>query len=114
MISIIGAGPAGNYAAYMLAKNNQEVNVYEEHRKIGEPIQCSGVITTALEPLIKIKKEIIVNKINKFRIYSPNGNFFEVKIKPDYVFDRGELDRYIASLAVDEGAKFFTKRFTDF
>lgn len=113
MISIIGAGPAGSYSAYLLAKSGHEVNVYEEHKKIGDPIQCSGVITPALDSLLKIKKEIIVNKIKKFRFYSPNDKSFEVGIKPDYVFDRGELDRYIASLAEKSGARFINKRFID-
>ncbi|MBI2148211.1 NAD(P)/FAD-dependent oxidoreductase, partial [Candidatus Woesearchaeota archaeon] len=114
MISIIGGGPAGSHLAYLLAKNNHEVQVYEEHKIIGNPIQCSGVITPALDQVLKIRKEIIVNKINKFRFYSPNGKFFEVKIKPDYVFDRGKLDRYIASLAIEEGVKFITKKFLGF
>ncbi len=115
MISIIGAGPAGSYSAYLLAKDGYEVRVYEEHKQIGNPIQCSGVITPALDGLLKIRKNIIVNKIKKFRFYSPNGKFFEIDIKPDYIFDRGELDRYVASLAQDAGAKFLTeKKFLDF
>ena len=36
MISIIGGGPSGNYAAYLLAKAGQEVEVFEEHRKTGQ------------------------------------------------------------------------------
>ena len=110
MISVIGAGPAGSYVAYLLAKKGLEVNVYEEHKEIGNPIQCSGVITPALNEVLKVKKEIIVNKIKKFRFYAPNGKFFEVNIKPDYVFDRGELDKYIASLAQDAGARFLAEK----
>ena len=34
MISIIGAGPVGNYTAYLLAKKGKNVNVFEEHEKI--------------------------------------------------------------------------------
>lgn len=114
MISIIGAGPAGSHLAYLLAKNNQEVTIYEEHKEIGKPVQCSGVITPALEDELKIKKEIIINRINKIRFYAPNNNFFETKIKPDYVFDRQKLDQYIADLAKEAGANFITKRFLDF
>ena len=76
MISIIGAGPAGSHLAYLLAKNNQEVTIYEEHKEIGNPVQCSGVITPALEDELKIKKDIIVNRINKVRFHAPNNKFF--------------------------------------
>ncbi len=115
MISIIGAGPAGSYAAYLLAKAGKEVHVYEEHEVIGNPIQCSGVITPAIEALIPLNKEIIVNKINKVRFHAPNGSFFDVKIKEDYVFDRAKLDQYIASLAQEAGAVFHLgKRFQSF
>lgn len=107
MISVIGAGPAGSYLAYLLAKSNYNVNVYEEHSQIGIPIQCSGVITPAIEDIIPLKKDIIVNKIRKVRFHAPNKAYFDVKIKEDYVFDRGKLDQYIASLAEKAGAKFF-------
>lgn len=115
MISIIGAGPAGSYLAYLLAKKNKEVEVFEEHAKIGEPIQCSGVITPALNDLIKIKKDILVNKINRVRFYSPDNKSFEIKIPTDYVFDRSKLDRYIASLAEKAGVKFhLNSRFLEY
>ena len=106
MVSIIGAGPAGSYTAYFLAKRGYEVTVYEAGNKIGHPIQCSGVVTPAIEDVLKVKKEVIVNRIKKIRFFSPNNQSFEVNIKPDYVYDRGELDRYLAGLAEKEGVKF--------
>lgn len=106
MISIIGAGPAGSYAAYLLAKKGKEVIVYEDGNKIGDPIQCSGVITPAIDNVLKVKNKVIINRINKVRFFSPDGNSFEVNIKPDYVYDRNKLDRHIASLAEKAGVKF--------
>ena len=115
MISIIGAGPAGSYAAYLLAKAGKDVHVFEEHEKIGSPIQCSGVITPEIEKLIPLKKEIIVNKIKRVRFHAPNGSSFDVSIKEDYVFDRGKLDEYVAELAAGAGVKFHLKeRFSGF
>ena len=35
MIAIIGAGPAGLTAAYVLSKNNIEVHVYEASNSVG-------------------------------------------------------------------------------
>ena len=106
MISIIGAGPAGNYLAYKLAQKGQEVTVYEEHSQIGSPIQCSGVVTPAIDEIVKIKNEVIVNRIKKVRFFSPDGKSFETNIKNDYVYDRGKLDKFLAEKAIEAGAKF--------
>jgi geranylgeranyl reductase family protein len=114
MVAIIGAGPAGSYSAYLLAKQGLQVDVFEEHKQIGNPIQCSGVITPAIENLLHIPKSIFVNKITKVRFFSPDGNSFETKIKPDYVFERSKLDQFIADLAKREGADFHNKRFLGF
>ena len=78
MISIIGAGPSGNYLAYLLAKKNEDVHIYEDHKEIGVPIQCTGIITPELETIIPIKKSFLTNKINQARIYSPNGSSLHV------------------------------------
>ena len=107
MVAIIGAGPAGSYLAFLLAKTGQSVDLYEEHAEIGIPIQCSGVITQEIESLIPLKKEIIVNKIKKVRFHAPDNSSFEVKIKEDYVFNRQLLDQHVASLAEQAGAKIY-------
>ena len=115
MISIIGAGPAGSFLAYKLAKSGKDVTLYEEHSQIGSPIQCSGVVTPAIDDIIHIKKEIIVNKIKKVRFIAPNNKDFEVKIKEDYVYDRGKLDRFFAEKAEEAGVEIkLNQRFQDF
>ncbi len=39
MISVIGAGPAGSYTAYLLAKAGEKVRIFEEHKEIGKPVR---------------------------------------------------------------------------
>jgi len=108
MISIIGAGPAGCYAAYLLAKAGKEVSVFEEHNKIGEPVQCTGIVTSAIKRIIDVPDSCIVNKIKKARIYAPNGKFIEVKFKDEnLILDRKKFDNYLADIAVKAGAKIF-------
>jgi len=43
-IAVAGAGVAGSYMAYRLASLGYKVAVFEEHEKIGEPVQCTGII----------------------------------------------------------------------
>ena len=106
MISVIGAGPAGSYAASLLAKD-YDVNLYEDHNKIGIPFQCTGILTSAIEDIIKLPKRLVLNKLSKVKLYSPKGASFEINLKkPDLVIDRIGFDQYIAELAVKNGAKF--------
>jgi len=107
MIAIIGAGPVGNYVSYLLAKKNNDVRVFEEHKEIGKPVQCTGIVTQEIENVIKMKKSFIVNKVNKVKIYSPNKNCIDVKLKREnLIIDRTKFDSYLADLALDAGVRF--------
>ncbi len=115
MISVIGAGPSGNYLAYLLAKKNEDVHVYEDHKEIGVPIQCTGIITPELETIIPIKKSFLTNKINQAKIYSPNGNSLHVKFaKEDVIVNRTKFDSHLGEMAKKAGATYHLgKRFQD-
>ncbi len=108
MITVIGAGPAGGFSAYLLAKSGMDVQVFEEHATIGEPVACTGVITgDVMAKRLQLPKGLIVNKIAKARIIAPNKEFVEVKLKNDIIIDRAGLDRHVAELAKEAGVKFF-------
>jgi len=107
MISIIGAGPAGNYLAYLLAKNNFDVCVFEEHKTIGLPVQCTGITTSYLGQLIELKKDFVINTINKARIFAPNNRFVDVRIDNNIILDRTKFDQYLMEKSKKAGAKFF-------
>lgn len=108
MITIIGAGPAGNYAAYLLARKNKEVKVFEEHKDIGLPVQCTGITTNLLKDIMKLKKDTIMNEISKARIFSPDKKFIEINLhQKDIILDRNKFDNQIADMAKQQGAKFF-------
>ena len=107
-VIVIGAGPAGGFSAYLLAKAGHDVQVFEEHETIGEPVACTGVITgDVMARRLQLPKELIVNKIAKARIIAPNNEFIEVKLKSDIIIDRAGLDRHISQMAKDAGAKYY-------
>ncbi len=114
MISIIGAGSAGCYAAYLLAKAGKEVQIFEEHKKIGKPVQCSGLVTASINKILGLKKSVIVNEIDRVKIFSKN-DFLELKLRnKNLVLDREKFDNYLADLAIGKGAKIFLNyRFID-
>lgn len=107
MIDIIGGGPAGSYAAYLLSKKNEEVKVYESKKQIGLPVQCTGIITSAVNDIIKIDNSLVVNRIKKVRFYSPEGKLFDVPLKkPDLIIDRSKFDLWLSEKAQDAGANY--------
>ncbi|MDD5133072.1 MAG: NAD(P)/FAD-dependent oxidoreductase [Candidatus Nanoarchaeia archaeon] len=116
MISIIGAGPVGCYLAYLLAKSGEKVSVFEEHSEIGKPVQCTGIVTSAITELIKPDKKFVINTIKRFKVFSPDENFIEFKLEnPNLILDRTKFDKYLARLATKAGAKFYLKKkFVDY
>ncbi|MEA3379209.1 MAG: NAD(P)/FAD-dependent oxidoreductase [Nanoarchaeota archaeon] len=107
MISIVGGGPIGCYSGYLLAKKGYNVRIFEEHKKIGAPVACTGILTSQIKGFIKPEEPFLINTCTRTKVYSPKGKILEVKIKPNYVFDRQKFDQHIASLAENEGAKIY-------
>ncbi len=109
MIGVIGAGPAGAYSAYLLAKSGYDVDIYEEHNSIGSPVQCTGIVTSAINEIRQVKPDLIVNKVNRVKVIAPNNNSVEIRLKtPDLVLDRARFDQSLVQQAVDAGAGLFT------
>lgn len=109
MISIIGGGPIGAYTAYLLAKAGEKVRIFEEHKEIGNPVQCAGIVSKNLFKIIDLNEKFIINKVKGARIYSLNDEFFEIKGNDveGYIIDREEFDKYLIKKAVKEGAELF-------
>lgn len=115
-IDIIGAGPIGSYLAYLLAKKKQQVNVYEEHKKIGKPVQCAGIVTSSIFKVLDFPiNKAIINKIKIIEVHSKNQCVeFSLK-KPDIIIDREKFDNLIYNQAKKAGAKFHLgKKITNF
>lgn len=106
MIAIIGAGPGGSYLAYLLAKAGKEVSVFEEHSQIGLPVACTGLLIQGFDKHLAMSDDFLIRRINTSRIYSPNGEYVEVKMKDNYLVDRAKLDQHIAKMAKKEGATY--------
>lgn len=108
MITIIGAGPIGCYTGYLLAKAGLDVEIFEEHKVLGKPVQCTGIVTNSFKNIIKPRKEFLVNTLNKVKVFAPNNDFLELNLKrEEFVIDRVKFDQYLANKAVDNGVKLY-------
>jgi digeranylgeranylglycerophospholipid reductase len=102
-ISVIGAGPIGCYAAYLLAKEGNDVKVYERKSAVGTPIQCTGILTSDFDKLGIPVDSFLINISESIEVFSPNEKV-EIKQK-DYIVCRKKFDNYFADLAIAAGAK---------
>lgn len=103
MISVIGAGPAGSHYAALAAKNS-DVHLFEEHKIVGKPVACTGILTDSVNSIIKIPDELVVSTIDRFKIVAPNGRSIYVDLKKvNKVLDRAAFDQYLFNNAIDAG-----------
>ena len=103
MITIIGAGPAGSYLAYLLANQGRKVTIVEEHDTIGKPVQCTGIVTHSIEKFFRLKNEVIAKRLDKVIVVSKN-NRISVDVD-EIVMWRDKFDRFVTGMAEDEGAE---------
>ena len=64
-IVIIGAGPIGCYAAYLLAKEGYCVDIYENHSYVGSPIQCTGLLTSDFDLFNFPMSSFLINTLKR-------------------------------------------------
>lgn len=104
-IAIIGAGPIGCYTAYLLSKSGHHVEIYEEHPQIGNPIQCTGLLTPDFDQFNFDMSSFLVNTFEELTINSKNNS---VKIKQkEYLVCRTKFDQFFGKMAKDSGVKIF-------
>jgi len=106
MITVIGAGPIGLRTAISLKEEGWDVTVIEDHKEIGVPENCSGLISvTGLEKNKIDVSDITVNKIFGAKIFSPDKTFLKIQRKKPVamLIDRKELDKSLEKKAESKG-----------
>ena len=106
MITIVGAGPAGSYLAYLLAKDGKDVRIIEEHGTVGKPIQCTGIVTHSIEKFFRLKNDVIAQRLDKVVVLSKNRR--AVIGVDEIVMWRDKFDQFVAEMAKGEGAQILT------
>ncbi len=72
--AVVGAGPAGSRTARDLARAGLRTVLLEEHRRIGVPSHCSGLISLRTLREAEIGEEAIIHRITGAFVHSPGGS----------------------------------------
>jgi digeranylgeranylglycerophospholipid reductase len=108
-VVVVGAGPAGAYAA-ATAASECDVLLIEKRQEIGDPVRCAeGVSKEGLAKFLQPQNKWIANRVTSARIFSPDGTILEVSEElagPEvgYVLERKIFDRDLAKRAAQTGA----------
>lgn len=110
---IAGAGPAGLLAATRIAEGGNNVLVLEEHKRIGEPDHCAGLLSSSgLESLnLKPPDEVVQNLVSGARIFAPSGDsiLIERGQREAIVIDRRRFDLWLSEIARKKGVDIATE-----
>jgi len=94
-VIIIGAGLGGLYVTYLLSKTTLKIAIIEEHKEIGLPFQCAGIVSQKLSRLINLPKNIILNRVKVAKIVAPSRKFIKLSgNEQPFIIDRVALDRF--------------------
>lgn len=108
---VVGAGPAGSATATGIARDGFRVLLLEEHRDIGIPLHCSGLVTPRTLEEAGVGEGLTMNSIKRADIYAPSGRHLMLgddRVRA-YVIDRVALDRSLAAGAQEDGVEMRTE-----
>ena len=107
-VAIVGGGPIGGFVAKKIANKGHNVALFEEHKKIGTPLKCAGLITPRVFDFLDFSKtKVVENEIYGAHIHSPSGNILTIggDKRHALVINRPEFDQEIMNGAKDAGAE---------
>src|SRR5258708_37532274 len=98
-VLIVGAGPAGWFAADRLARGGASVALFDG-RPPGEPKACGGGVTSKALKAWAHLLEAVGRKIDELHLYSPSGKRLHLKLdEPFAVYSRISFDTFLLARA---------------
>ncbi len=107
---IVGAGPAGSFAAELLAKNGARVALFDG-RPEGEPKACGGGVTAKALKAWPQLLNAVGRTVHELELYSPSGKRLHLDLEePFAIYSRVAFDSYLRDRARDAGAKVYSEK----
>src|SRR6266480_7959378 len=109
-VLIVGAGPAGSFAAERLANGGARVALFDG-RPEGEPKACGGGVTAKALKAWPHLLDAVGRTVNELEMYSPSGKRLELKLdEPFAIYSRVAFDTYLRDRAEEAGAQVFKEK----
>ncbi|MFN2515131.1 MAG: NAD(P)/FAD-dependent oxidoreductase [Pyrinomonadaceae bacterium] len=111
-VLIVGAGPAGSFAAERLAREGVRVALFDG-RPEGSPKACGGGVTAKALKAWPHLLNAVGRTVDELEMYSPSGKRLHLKLdEPFAIYSRIAFDSYLRDLAAEAGAKVFSEKIT--
>lgn len=109
-VLIVGAGPAGSFAAERLAKAGVRVALFDG-RPAGEPKPCGGGVTAKALKAWPHLLGAVGRSVSELEMYSPSGKRLHLKLdEPFAIYSRVAFDSYLRDRAKEAGARVFFEK----
>jgi len=107
---IVGAGPAGSFAAELLAKGGTRVALFDG-RPQGEPKACGGGVTAKALKAWPQLLNAVGRTVKDLELYSPSGKGLHLELDELFaIYSRVAFDSYLRDRARDAGAEVFSEK----
>ena len=111
-VLIVGAGPAGSFAAERLAKGGVRVALFDG-RPAGKPKACGGGVTAKALKAWPHLLDAVGRTVDELEMYAPSGKRLHLKLdEPFAIYSRVAFDSYLRDRAVKAGAQVFFEKIT--
>jgi geranylgeranyl reductase family protein len=109
-VLIVGAGPAGSFAADRLARAGVRVALFDG-RPAGEAKACGGGVTSKALKAWPHLLDAVGRTIDELDMYSPSGKHLHLKLdEPFAVYSRIAFDTFLLERARTAGAQVFAEK----
>ena len=109
-VLIIGAGPAGSFAAELLARAGAKVALFDG-RPEGTPKACGGGVTAKALKAWPQLLNAAGRTIDELDLYSPSGKKLHLELEePFAIYSRVVFDSYLRDRARDAGAEIVSEK----
>jgi len=109
-VLIVGAGPAGSFAAELLARAGARVALFDG-RPEGEPKACGGGVTAKALKAWPQLLNAVGRTITELDLYSPSSKRLHLQLdEPFAIYSRIAFDCYLRDRARDAGAHVISEK----
>jgi geranylgeranyl reductase family protein len=111
-VLIVGAGPAGSFAAERLARGGASVVLFDG-RPEGEPKACGGGVTAKALKAWPHLMGAVGRTVDELDMYSPSGRHLHLQLdEPFAIYSRVAFDSYLRERARAAGARVVGEKIT--